>query len=163
MRTKTTIGLAGALWMLLSSAGLATTTSTTFQTRITIDASCTIVSAPTFDFGTQAVLASNVNQTGSIQVQCTNSTPYNIGLDAGTGTGATVAVRKMTNGGNTVTYSLYTDSGHSTVWGNTAGTDTVSATGTGASQSFTIYGQVPAQTTPAPALYTDTITLTVSY
>ena len=69
----------------------------------------------------------------------------------------------MTSGGATINYSLYTDSGRSTVWGNTVGTDTVSATGNGAAQSFTVYGQVPLQTTPAPALYTDTITLTVSY
>jgi spore coat protein U-like protein len=92
-----------------------------------------------------------------------HTTPYNIGLDAGTGSGATVAVRKMSNGGNTVNYSLYSDSGRSTVWGNTVGTDTVAATGNGTSQSYTVYGRVPAQTTPAAATYTDTITVTVTY
>jgi spore coat protein U-like protein len=94
---------------------------------------------------------------------CTNTTPYNIGLDAGTGTGATVAARKMTNGANTITYSLYSDSGRTTVWGNTVGTNTVSATGNGASQTYTVYGRVPSQTTPAAATYTDTITVTVTY
>jgi spore coat protein U-like protein len=69
----------------------------------------------------------------------------------------------MTSGGVTVNYSLYSDSGRATNWGNTVGTDTVSSTGTGALQSFTVYGQVPAQTTPAPATYTDTITVTVTY
>jgi spore coat protein U-like protein len=49
------------------------------------------------------------------------------------------------------------------VWGTTIGTNTVSATGNGASQSYTVYGQVPAQTTPAAAVYTDTITVTVTY
>jgi spore coat protein U-like protein len=57
----------------------------------------------------------------------------------------------------------YTDSGRTIVWGNTVGTDTVSATGNGASQSYTVFGRVPAQTTPAPATYTDTITVTVTY
>jgi spore coat protein U-like protein len=92
-----------------------------------------------------------------------DTTPYNIGLDAGTGTGATVAARKMTNGANTITYSLYSDSGRTTVWGNTVGTNTVSATGNGASQTYTVYGRVPSQTTPAAATYTDTITVTVTY
>jgi spore coat protein U-like protein len=39
----------------------------------------------------------------------------------------------------------------------------VSATGNGADQTFTIYGRVPAQTTPAPGTYTDTVTVTVTY
>ncbi len=96
-------------------------------------------------------------------MQCTNTTPYNIGLDAGTGSGATVTTRKLTNGAATINYSLYTTSGRTTVWGNTVGTDTVAATGNGASQSYTIFGRVPAQTTPAPATYSDTITVTVTY
>jgi spore coat protein U-like protein len=48
-------------------------------------------------------------------------------------------------------------------WGQTIGTDTVAATGNGAAQPFTVFGQVPAQTTPSPGLYTDTITVTVTY
>jgi spore coat protein U-like protein len=141
----------------------AATTTTTFTVQITITASCVIVSASTLNFGSQGVLSANVDQTSTIQVQCTNTTPYNIGLDAGTGSGATVAARKMTNGGATVTYTLYSDSGRSTVWGNTVGTNTVAATGNGASQSYTVYGRVAPQTTPAPATYTDTITVTVTY
>src|ERR1051326_2536541 len=69
-----------------------TTTTTTFTVQITITASCTIVSASTLNFGnSQGVLTGNVDQTSIIQVQCTNTTPYNVGLNAGTGTGATVA------------------------------------------------------------------------
>jgi spore coat protein U-like protein len=69
----------------------------------------------------------------------------------------------MTNGANTITYSLYQDAGRTTVWGNTIGTNTVAGTGNGASQSYTVYGRVPPQTTPAAALYGDTITVTVTY
>jgi len=130
---------------------------------MTLTSSCVINSASTLNFGSTGVLVAAVNGTSTIQVQCTNTTPYNIGLDAGTGSGATVTTRKMTNGANTINYSLYQDSGHATVWGTTIGTNTVSATGNGASQSYTVYGQVPAQTTPAAAVYTDTITVTVTY
>lgn len=146
-----------------SGASFGATTTTTFQTQIIIQANCSIGSATTLDFGTFGVLGANVDQTSTIQVQCTNSTPYNIGLDAGTGAGATVAVRKLTNGANTINYSLYSDAGRTTVWGNTIGTNTVSATGTGSAQSYTVFGRVPPQTTPAPATYTDTITVTVTY
>jgi spore coat protein U-like protein len=69
----------------------------------------------------------------------------------------------MTNGAATISYSLFSNAGRTTNWGNTVGTDTVASTGTGASQSFTVFGRVPPQTTPAPATYTDTITVTVTY
>jgi spore coat protein U-like protein len=69
----------------------------------------------------------------------------------------------MTNGATTVSYALYSNGGRTTNWGNTVGTDTVSGNGTGASQNYTVYGQIPTQTTPAPATYTDTIIVTVTY
>jgi len=141
----------------------AATVTTNFTVQITIQANCAINSASTLDFGTQGVLSANIDQTSTIQVTCTNTTAYNIGLSAGTGAGATVATRKMTSGGNTIDYSLYRDAARTQVWGTTIGTDTVSATGNGAAQPHTVYGRVPPQTTPAPATYTDTITVTVTY
>jgi spore coat protein U-like protein len=58
---------------------------------------------------------------------------------------------------------LYSDSGRTTNWGNTVGTDTVSGTGTGSAQSLTAYGRIPSQPTPAPATYSDTIVVTLTY
>src|SRR5262249_28212807 len=131
---------------------------------LTIVNQCIINSASTLNFGgSQGLLLSNVDQTSTLQVQCTDTTPYNIGLNAGTGAGATVGVRKLTSGGATINYSLYSDAGHTTVWGNTISTDTVAASGNGSSQSYTIFGRVPAQATPVPGTYTDTITVTVTY
>ena len=69
----------------------------------------------------------------------------------------------MTNGSSTINYSLYTTSARTTVWGNTVGTDTVAGTGNGASQAYTVYGRVPAQSTPSPGTYSDTVVLTISY
>jgi spore coat protein U-like protein len=146
-----------------ATAALATTTSTTFTTQVTLAATCTINSASALNFGSQGILSANVDQTSTIQVTCTNTTPYNIGLDVGLGAGATVATRKMTSGGATVSYSLYTDTGRSTVWGNTVGTDTQAATGSGTAQNYTVYGRIPPQTTPAPGTYSDTVTVTVTY
>jgi spore coat protein U-like protein len=50
-----------------------------------------------------------------------------------------------------------------TNWGNTVGTDTVAGTGNGSGQVYTVYGQISAQTTPAPGTYNDTITVTITY
>src|SRR5262249_17854431 len=110
------------------AAAHAATATTSFSVQLTIQAQCLINSASTLNFGTQGVLSANVDQTSTLQVQCTNSTPYTIGLDAGTGTGATVTTRKLTGGGATVNYSLYSNSARTTVWGNTVGTNTVAST-----------------------------------
>jgi len=147
----------------LSAVAKAGSTTTTFTSQITIAAACAINSASTLNFGTQGMLAANVDQTSTIQVVCTNTTPFTIGLDAGTGSGATVATRKLTSGGNTVNYALYSDAAHTTIWGNTVSTDTVAGTGAGSAQNFTVYGRVPPQAAPAPGNYSDTITVTVMY
>ena len=157
------IAFAALLLLPLANAANAATATSTFSVQMTVTSSCVINSASTLNFGNAGVLVANVDNTSTLQVQCTNTTPYNIGLNAGTGSGATVAVRKMTGGSSTINYSLYSDSGRTTVWGNTVGTNTVAGTGNGASQSYTVYGRVPAQTTPAAATYTDTITVTVTY
>jgi spore coat protein U-like protein len=58
---------------------------------------------------------------------------------------------------------MYSDASRTVNWGNTSGTDTVAGTGNGSAQVLTIYGRVPAQTTPAPATYNDTVTVTINY
>jgi spore coat protein U-like protein len=151
--------------VLLPDAGIAATVTTTFGVQITITNACTIVSATNMNFGSVGVIgAAGVDATSTITVQCTTSAPYNIGLNVGAGSGATVTTRLMTSGAsNTVSYSLYQDAAHTLVWGPTIGTNTVASTGTGASQAFTVYGHVPSQTTPPAAVYNDTITVTVTY
>jgi spore coat protein U-like protein len=157
---------AGIVLIICTSGGPAfatTTITSTFTVQLVITASCVINSASTLNFGSNGVLTATVNGTSTIAVQCTNTTPYNIGLDVGTSTGATVTTRKMTSGAATISYALYSDSLRTVNWGNTVGTDTLSKTGNGASQSWTVYGQVLAQSTPAAGTYTDTITVTVTY
>lgn len=149
---------------ILPTSGLAQTATTQFTVQITITASCQINSASNMDFGSNGVISGNVDAASTLTVQCTNSTPYNIGLNAGTGTGATVETRLMTGPASaTIGYSLYTTEARTAVWGNTVGTNTVTGTGTGAAQAYTVYGRVGQQTTPAPGVYTDTVTATISY
>jgi spore coat protein U-like protein len=164
LKTTARFGVAAlSAFLALADRSQAATATSTFAVQVAITATCTINSASTLNFGSVGVLSANTDQTSTIQVQCTNTTPYNVGLDAGTGTGATVATRKLTSGGNTVNYSLFSDAGRTTVWGNTIGTDTVAGTGNGAAQSFSVFGRIPAQSTPAPGSYADTITVTVTY
>jgi spore coat protein U-like protein len=136
-----------------------------FDVTLKIIADCTIA-ANALDFGqSQGVLATNVSVNTTLNVTCTNTTPYNVGLSAGTGTGSTTAARVMSGTGantSTVNFNLLQASGGAN-WGSTQGTDTKSGVGSGASQTLTVYGVVPAQTTPQPDTYKSTITATVSF
>lgn len=153
-----------ALSSLLASPAGSQTATTQFNVQITITAECLINSASDLNFGSSGVIDAAVAATSELAVQCTNGTAYNIGLNAGIGAGATVAERLMTGpNSETVTYSLYTDAAHADVWGNTVGTDTVAATGTGVEQTYDVFGQVLPQETPTPGTYNDTITVTVTY
>jgi len=156
-------GAALALLPFVVSEAEAATATGSFNVQVTIASTCTVSSATTLNFGSQGVLTANVDNTSAITVTCTNTTPYNIGLDKGLN-GGSVTTRQMKSGGGAlINYSLFSDSGRTTNWGNTVGTDTVAGTGNGTGQAYTVYGRIPSQTTPAPAVYNDTITVTVTY
>jgi spore coat protein U-like protein len=145
------------------SGAEAATVTGTFNVQVTIAATCALNSASNLNFGTQGVLAANVDQTSTITVTCTNTTPYNIGLDQGVN-GGSVTTRQMKAAGPAlINYSLFSDAGRIVNWGQTIGTDTVAATGTGSAQPFTVFGRIPPQPSPLPAVYNDTITVTVTY
>lgn len=122
------------------------------------------VSATNMNFPTTGLLTSNVDQTSSLSLTCSNGTPWTTGLNNGTGVGATGPTdRRMTGpAAARIVYGLYRDAARSLPWGATAG-QTTSGTGTGLSQAATVYGRVAPQTTPAPGLYSDTIVVTVTY
>lgn len=143
------------------SANAVTTATSNFAVTATVQSSCTISAGP-LAFGTYTVAAAST-ATSSISVTCTNSTGYNVGLNAGSTPLATVTTRQMVNGANTLNYTLYSDSGRTKNWGNTIGTDTVTGTGSGAAQTLTVYGTVPAAQFATPGSYADTVTATITY
>ncbi len=144
----------------VSGTGLTTVTSH-FNVKTTVSKACNIA-ASSLNFG--AYSKTLINATSTISVTCTSTTTYNVGLNAGTASGATVTNRSMTGPSSTLlSYKLFRDSGRTLNWGNTVGTDTVAGTGSGAVQTLTVYGQVPANQNVAPGSYTDTITATITY
>lgn len=144
----------------VQSSTFAATSTANLTVNATVAASCT-VSGGTLAFGSYTLAA--ISASTNITATCTNGTAYNIGLSAGGGSGASVTTRKMTSGSNTLNYSLYTNSGNTTIWGNTVGTDTVSATGTGTAVNHTVYGNVPANQTSPIGAYSDTVVITITF
>ncbi|AOJ24453.1 MULTISPECIES: spore coat protein U domain-containing protein [Burkholderia] len=122
------------------------------------------ISATNVNFGTASVLSGALAATGSITAQCTNGDAWKIALNGGGSGNVTARQMQRSGGGGAINYGLYTDAAHSVTWGDdTGGSATVTGVGTGTSQAVTVYGAVPAQTTPAPGNYSDTITATISF
>ncbi|MBR0650386.1 spore coat U domain-containing protein [Roseomonas terrae] len=155
------IALAAVVCSAVYAPARAQTATTTFQVTATVQATCLITANP-LAFGTYT--GTQTDATTTISVTCTNTTAYNVALNAGTAPGATVTTRSMTGPASALLgYSLFSDAARTVVWGTTVGTNTVAGTGTGSAQALTVYGRVPAGQFVAPGAYVDTITATVSF
>ena len=140
-----------------------TTTTDTFQVTATVLSVCS-VTATDLAFGNyDASLGTPDVAQSTVTATCTSGETYDIGLDVGTGTGATYAVRRMTNGANTLNYSLFRNAGHTNVWGESIGVDTVAGTGNGSPQNIDVYGRIPAGQYVAAGAYSDSILVTLTY
>ncbi len=157
--------LAAAFAALLSglpfASSRAATTTATFNVTADVQTTCNIT-ATNLNFGPYSGV--EIDSTTILSATCSNGTPYTVGLNAGTSTGATVTTRKMTGPGtDLLAYGLFQDAAHSVNWGDTVGTDTESGTGTGAVQTLTVFGRLPGSQFVGPGAYSDTITVTLTF
>lgn len=147
-----------------SSAFAASPQTATFDVTMRVVADCKIAAAG-IDFGTTGVITAAKSGQSNLTVTCTNTTPYNVGLDAGTGAGSSGTTRYLAGTGanaDKVQVNLYRNAG-SGLWGNSQGTDTLAGTGTGNEQTLTVYGEIPVQKSPTPDNYKSTITATIYF
>jgi spore coat protein U-like protein len=146
--SNTQIAYAAATSGTCAAIGNTNATSASFTAGAGYSATCS-VSAATLSFGSTGVLSAALDGTTSLTTTCSASTPYTIGLDGGNAGASDPTQRKMSYGGTQITYGLYQNAARSQPWKRT-GTNTAAGTGTGSGQPITVYGRVPAQTTPAP-------------
>lgn len=121
-------------------------------------ANCT-VKATGVNFGNYTTKILKV--VGTVTVTCTKNHSYAIALNQGIGPGATVTSRSMISGANVLGYGLYTDAARTINWGDSAGTNWVTGTGTGTAQKYNIYAEIPANEFSNVASYSDTIIASV--
>jgi spore coat protein U-like protein len=148
-----------------SPAAWSATASGTLTVTASVASVC-LVSNGTLAFGSyDPTSATALTGSTTVTLTCTLGTPYQIGLDAGAGSGATVALRKLTSGANTLDYRLFRDASRTLNWGNTPGTDTLGGTSSSGSLSntITIYGQIPASAAVPTGSYSDSVAITVTY
>jgi spore coat protein U-like protein len=110
--------------------------------------------------------------TGSVTVNCRQFIgTYTVGLSAGLNGGGNISGRRMSAGTALLAYQLYTDAGHTMVWG-----DMVWGDGTGGSvavhsgaclsacnNNYTVHGRIAARQAAIPGIYGDTIVVTVTF
>lgn len=123
---------------------------------------CQITTSTDLDFGEVDGLAQATDGVSLISFACPVGTTWRMGLD--NGRHADGETRRMSGpGGALVNYELYRDAARSQRWGNTADVDVSAGTGTGSTQTLSVYGRVPAQSGPASGNYSDTITVTLIF
>lgn len=153
--------LAVAALPVFASSAYATDVDDTLGLTATITSSCTNVVGADINFGAAIIsVASPINASTTMTVNCTTGVPYVIGI-----TNGAQGNRSMSDGAtHTLDYELYTDNSYAvgSIW-PTIATSTFGGTGSGADQSYTIYGRLPSQVTPVAATYTDSVTVTVRY
>ena len=163
--------IAAAAALAVFSGGMAlagTTAGTPFTVQITVAASCTINSGPTgiINFGTHAgtaALATIADVSSSVNVTCTNTSPYKVYFTS-VNTVTSGTDRIMTTGGSeSVGYQIRQGT---TPISNNATTGFYSGTGNGAAQAIAINFHINSWTPTAPVTpgtYSDTVTLNVDF
>ncbi len=134
-----------------------------------VTANCTISTSP-LAFGNydpvDANAAAALNGTGTVTVTCTDGASAQIELDQGAnadaGSTAEAPLRRLTGGGEFLSYSLFSDSGRTTVWATGAAVD-VEHTGTGTAANLTVYGSIAAGQNVGAESYSDTVVATVTF
>jgi spore coat protein U-like protein len=155
----------------ISANALAGTATSSLSVTSTVSNSC-VISAGPLAFGAYDPIVANATTdrtgTATLTITCTNGAAANItigqGSNANTGSTDAVPLRRMVfSGTNFLSYFLYQDAAHTTVWGNTAGTGTA-YTGTGVqTASTTVYGVIPQAQDTVAGSFSDSAVVTITF
>lgn len=122
-------------------------------------ATCSLSVQP-LNFGSYDFQSSqDLESVGHVIVTCDVSSSFTLALSPG---GGTFTTRNMQNGVHRLAYNLYTDATQTMVWGDGSGGSTVVG-GSGTQVDQAVYGKVPAGQNPYIGIYSDAITVTVSF
>jgi len=120
----------------------------------------------TMNFG-KMLSPGTMGGSGNIVVNCVNTTPYQVALDAGAHLSA--GKRNLANGASLIPYELYQDAAKTVVWGDSGLASTYSAgtpkagVGTGLNQTLVVYGSLTSGALQIPGGYRDNVSISVSY
>ncbi len=154
------------------------TVSQSFQLRASIVRGCLLgtgsVDASSFgvlSFGQFGSLPSDVQASssegaGTIVLNCTPGTPVSVSLGTGLHSSNIASGRYLAKGTERLRYQLYQDAANSTIWGASgAGGSALNLTfGSAGVQRYTVHARLfSTSTMPSAGIYSDTVTVTISY
>ena len=133
--------------------------SSEFVVQLTVTERCEIQStqSQSIDFGSIQRSTNNVSSSGSLNISCSQNTPYSIALHSDK------TLKNTQDSSIQVPYQLYQEAGFKTVWGSSS-QENFASTGTGADQNFKIWAKINEGATNIPAgVYIDTVIATITY
>jgi spore coat protein U-like protein len=151
-----------------ATPALAGTDTDNLNVTASVENSC-VITGGTLAFGVyDTVSGAAVNASTSINVECTAGaiTTITLGEGANEDTGSTPAApaRRLYDGdASFLSYSLYSDAGRTTAWGDTAETGKGYTAITAEAAALTVYGRVAANQDVPAGSYTDTVVATVTF
>jgi spore coat protein U domain-containing protein, fimbrial subunit CupE1/2/3/6 len=109
-----------------------------------------------------------VSGSATIAVKCSSALGFKVALGPGATPGGSISQRLLSNGSQSLQYNLYTASDLSSIWGDGTTGMTLSgmASSEGLTTSLTVFAQVPDSAMnrlATPGLYTDLVTVTITY
>lgn len=151
-----------ALALLASGNALAQQSSTAnINVTATVVSACAGVTASDVDFGSQGNIGNTDDATSTITVNCETGTQYTVEIDYGVAP-VGVTQRQVTNGsGEFMDYDIFQPGGFTTPWGE--GADALDGTGTGAPDALIANFRLQRAAGVGFGVYTDLVTVTLSY
>lgn len=129
-----------------------------------------VISAGALSFGAyDPVSGAAVNGTATLSVACTEGASADVTLDQGanpdSGGGSTAAapLRQMISGSDLLAYTLFQDSGRTTVWGDTSDTAVGYLAADSSEANITVYGTITGSQSVPSGSYGDTVVATITF
>jgi len=133
-----------------------------FTASVNVLAACEITHTVPVNFGAQTALANNVDASGRVGVNCTNTADYLIAINDGLNAQNGQRHMRHVSAPNLIAYELY-QAPYTQRWGS-LGAERLQGTGSGSEQLHLIHARVPGgQPLPILGDYTDTVVVTVHY
>lgn len=164
-------------WSICTGIGIANiclgrttgTGTSVISLSLTISPDC-VINAPNLDFGSAPLISGFDPVTQTLSVRCTKGQSYSVGI--GNGMHASGTQRRLEAGGNYLLYELYQGPSSQMRWGSQGSARRASGQADlqpgnydGLTwQGFTYRAEIlPNQSTPPPAIYTDTLVVDVAF
>ncbi len=115
------------------------------------------VKATDIHFGSHTHFIDHKYAQGEVSAKCTQKTPYSITLTSASGMDLQQLHMRTSQGEHALQYGLYGDHARTRAW------EVNRARGTGAWQSFPVYGVVDPQNMPPAGIYRDQVIVTLTF